>query len=74
MAGSYVAQTFSPPSTRTVVHDGNAVQTKIDVRLYTYGGARLLSAARLDRGQTTNMRTPRGGFAPIIEILAPSAS
>ena len=39
---------------------------KVDVRLYTYKGAVLLAAARLYQGQTTNFRTPGGGFAPLL--------
>ena len=38
---------------------------KLDVRLYTYRGAALLCAARVYQGQTTNFRTPGGGFAPV---------
>lgn len=66
LRGSYVAQTFSPPGTRSIIFDGVPMDLKVDVRLYTYAGATLLSAARLYRGQTTNMRTPGGGFAPVI--------
>jgi hypothetical protein len=47
------------------------VELKVDVRLYTFGGIVLLFAARLYRGQTTNMRTPGGGFAPLLEVRAP---
>ena len=32
----------------------------------------LLAAARLYQGQTTNMRTPGGGFAPVLEVPAPA--
>ena len=39
---------------------------KVDVRLYTYRGAVLLAVARLYQGQTTNFRTPGGGFAPLL--------
>lgn len=38
---------------------------KFDVRLYTYAGQPLLLAARAYQGQTTNFRTPGGGFAPV---------
>lgn len=41
---------------------------KADVRLYVYEGEPLLTAARLYRGQTTNLRTPGGGFAPVFVI------
>lgn len=68
LCGSYVAQAFAPPSNRMVVRDGAPSAFKVDVRLYTYAGTRLLTAARLYQGQTTNMRTPGGGFAPVLDI------
>jgi glutathione synthase/RimK-type ligase-like ATP-grasp enzyme len=66
--GGYVAQQYAPPSMRTVIVDGAPQQLKLDVRLYTYAGQMLLAAARLYRGQTTNFRTPGGGFAPVIMV------
>jgi len=68
LGGGYVAQAYAPPSNRMVVLDGAPSAFKLDVRLYTYAGKTLLVAARLYQGQTTNMRTPGGGFAPVIEI------
>jgi hypothetical protein len=68
VAGCYVAQEVATPSERTITLDGASVQRKLDVRLYTYGGEVLLSAARLYQGQTTNFRTPGGGFAPVFFI------
>ncbi|WP_027949266.1 hypothetical protein [Haliea salexigens] len=62
----YVAQAYVPPSERLVLVDGEREMLKVDVRLYTYRGAPLLAAARLYRGQTTNFRTPGGGFAPVL--------
>ena len=38
---------------------------KADLRNYTYEGKVLLRAARLYQGQTTNFRSPGGGFAPV---------
>ena len=38
---------------------------KFDLRAYTYEGAVQWVAARLYQGQTTNFRTPGGGFAPV---------
>ncbi|MEP6890550.1 MAG: hypothetical protein ABI955_07640 [Nitrospirota bacterium] len=67
-AGDYVAQNFAPPSQRDVATDEGRTEMKVDVRLYTYAGALLLAAARLYRGQTTNMRTPGGGFAPVLVV------
>lgn len=64
-AGGYVAQEYVPPTTRRVLLDGEPVERKVDVRLYTYGREVLAVAARLYQGQTTNMRTIAGGFAPV---------
>ena len=38
---------------------------KADIRCYVYNGHIQLVAARLYQGQTTNFRTPGGGFAPV---------
>jgi len=65
-AGDYVAQAYAAPSTRGIQHDQARTDLKVDLRLYTYAGAILLAAARLYQGQTTNMRTPGGGFAPVL--------
>jgi hypothetical protein len=67
-AGDYVAQAYAAPGSRGVAVDGERTELKVDVRLYTYAGAPLLAAARLYRGQTTNMRTPGGGFAPVLQV------
>lgn len=48
--------------------DGIAERRKMDVRLYTYDGQILLTAARLYQGQATNFRTPGSGFAPVFVI------
>ena len=67
MQGGYVAQTFAPPP-EVVVHGASAAETttlKYDLRVYAYHGQIQLLAARLYQGQTTNFRTPGGGFAPI---------
>jgi hypothetical protein len=68
LEADYVAQTLAPPSGRGVMVDGRRTQLKVDFRLYTYAGKVLLVAARLYQGQTTNMRTPGGGFAPVLTI------
>lgn len=68
LSGDYVAQELVPPSERTIEFDGARVQRKLDVRLYTYAGETLLAAARLYQGQTTNFRTPGGGFATVFFI------
>lgn len=66
--GGYVAQKFAAPSERMVKLDGSQESRKTDVRLYVYNGQVLLTAARLYQGQTTNFRTPGGGFAPVFVI------
>ena len=66
--GGYVAQEFTAPSERMIKLDDIPQARKTDVRLYTYDGKALLMAARLYQGQTTNFRTPGGGFAPVFTI------
>lgn len=66
--GGYVAQAFAAPGQRMIKLDGAPVQRKMDIRLYTYAGQILLTAARLYQGQTTNFRTAGGGFAPVFVI------
>lgn len=65
LADDYIAQALVAPSERVIRLDGAEQSRKLDVRLYTYDGALLLAAARLYQGQTTNFRTPGGGFAPV---------
>lgn len=67
-AGDYVAQAYAAPSLRGISQDSEQSKLKVDVRLYTYAGSLLLAAARLYQGQTTNMRTPGGGFAPVLVV------
>lgn len=67
-AYDYVAQSLVPPSARRLAVDGVAVELKLDLRNYVYAGRVQLIAARLYQGQTTNFRTPGGGFAPVLEI------
>ncbi len=62
--GVYVAQDIVPPSERRVARD--TVPLKVDIRCYAYRGQIILYAARMYQGQTTNFRTPGGGFAPVI--------
>jgi hypothetical protein len=66
--GGYVAQEFAPPGERMIRLDGTSEARKADVRLYIYDGQLLLAAARLYQGQTTNFRTPGGGFAPVFAL------
>jgi hypothetical protein len=60
--GDYVAQRLVPPSERSPADAG---VLKVDIRAYVYRGRLRLIAARLYQGQTTNFRTPGGGFAPV---------
>ncbi len=64
-AGNYIAQRTVPPSERCVRVQGVDTLLKVDVRNYVYRGAVQCVAARLYQGQTTNFRTPGGGFAPV---------
>lgn len=67
-AGGYIAQEFAAPSERIVRVGDETRICKLDVRLFTYDGALLLAAARVYRGQTTNFRTPGGGFASVLIV------
>ncbi|TRZ93830.1 MAG: hypothetical protein D4R84_09790 [Rhodocyclaceae bacterium] len=68
MAGNYIAQALVPPSSRTLHVDAAPVELKLDLRNYVYAGHVQLIAARLWQGQTTNFRTPGGGFAPVLTV------
>ena len=68
VAGDFIAQELVPPSERMVEVDGAPTLLKLDVRAYTYQGHIQLLAARTYRGQTTNMRTPGGGFCPVLVL------
>ena len=61
---SYVAQEKVQAPARWVGVSGKAL--KYDIRAYTYDGEIKLLAARIYQGQTTNFRTPGGGFAPVV--------
>jgi hypothetical protein len=70
LAGGYIAQALVQPGERTIA--GESVQApaqvlKFDLRDYAYDGQIQWVAARLYQGQTTNFRTPGGGFAPVYE-------
>jgi hypothetical protein len=67
-AGGYVAQEFVAPSERLVGVGGEDVRLKLDVRAYAYAGQVLVLAARVYAGQTTNFRTPGGGFAAVVVV------
>jgi hypothetical protein len=63
LSGDYVVQELVAPSERRIAAD---TTLKVDVRNYAYSGTVQLLAARLYQGQTTNLRTAGGGFAPVL--------
>jgi hypothetical protein len=65
LQGGYIAQEIVPPSEHTVLVEDEMQSMKADIRAYVYQGRVQLFAARLYQGQTTNFRTPGGGFAPV---------
>lgn len=66
--GGYVAQALVPPSERRLLVDGVEQDLKLDLRNYVYQGQVQLVSARLYQGQTTNFRTPGGGFAAVFSV------
>lgn len=66
--GDYVAQALVTPGERVISDQ----VLKFDLRDYAYDGEVQWVAARLYQGQTTNFRTPGGGFAPVYS--APSVT
>lgn len=68
LGGDYVAQALAPPSERRLRLGDEDSEFKFDLRNYVYGGRVQLIATRLYRGQTTNFRTPGGGFAPVVVL------
>ena len=71
LEGDYVAQAFVAPGKRVIQdfqqHDA-PLALKFDIRNYVYDGAVQFVAARMYHGQTTNFRTPGGGFAPVFTM------
>lgn len=68
LVGDYIAQQLVPPSARRLSVGGVPTDLKMDLRAYVYRGQVQLAAARLYRGQTTNFRTPGGGFAAVVAL------
>ncbi len=71
LAGGYVAQHLMMPGGRASGSQQNPELLKFDLRMYTYAGASQWLAARVYQGQTTNFRTPGGGFAPVYTVAEP---
>ncbi len=67
LAGGYIAQALVVPGGRIISDQEPAQSLKFDLRDYVYDGRVQWVAARLYQGQTTNFRTPGGGFAPVYE-------
>lgn len=68
LAGDFIAQELVPPGQRRVCVQGETQHLKFDIRAYSYAGQVQLLAARTYTGQTTNFRTPGGGFAPVVVV------
>ena len=68
LKGNYVAQTLVQPTEKQLKVENEIVDLKLDLRLYVYKGQTQLLSARLYQGQTTNFRTPGGGFAQVIAV------
>jgi hypothetical protein len=65
LQGRYVAQALVQPSERRLRVAQENIFLKLDLRNYVYAGQVQLLTSRLYQGQTTNFRTPGGGFAPV---------
>lgn len=68
LQSDYVAQALVQPSERQLQIDSQAVELKLDLRNYVYQGHIQSTCARLYQGQTTNFRTPGGGFAQVVVV------
>lgn len=68
LAGDYVAQALVMPGERVSASADQPGHLKFDLRNYTYDANVQWIAARMYQGQTTNFRTPGGGFAPVYSI------
>jgi glutathione synthase/RimK-type ligase-like ATP-grasp enzyme len=66
LAADTIAQELVPPSIIEAEVDGVLTGLKADIRCYVYRGEIQFVAARLWQGQTTNFRTPGGGFAEVV--------
>jgi hypothetical protein len=68
LAGDYVAQALMAPGERMTGSRAAPDKKKFDIRCYCYDGKVQWTAARLYQGQTTNFRTPGGGFAVVYRV------
>lgn len=61
----FIAQKLSHPGEIEVLFEGQKQIMKYDLRCYAYKDKLQLVIARIYQGQTTNLRTPGGGFAAV---------
>jgi hypothetical protein len=68
LASDYIAQAYLVPGARVAGSRDHPESFKFDIRAYAYAGQVQWHAARMYQGQTTNFRTPGGGFAPVYSL------
>lgn len=68
LAGEYIAQRVVAPGMRVSGTAHSPETLKFDLRSYVYDSKVQWTAARVYQGQTTNFRTPGGGFAPVYTL------
>jgi hypothetical protein len=68
LEGDYIAQRIVAPGVRVSGTAGETETLKFDLRSYVYNSQVQWTAARVYQGQTTNFRTPGGGFAPVYSL------
>lgn len=68
LAGDYIAQKIVAPGLRASGTASAPETLKFDLRSYVYDSQVQWTAARVYQGQTTNFRTPGGGFAPVYSL------
>ena len=66
--GEYVAQAIMAPPERMAGSAEAPEKLKFDIRSYCYDGKVQWTVARVYQGQTTNFRTPGGGFAVVYRV------
>ncbi len=64
----FIAQKISVPSEIETTFEGTLTKYKYDLRCYAYQDQLQMIIARLYQGQTTNLRTPGGGFACVVIV------
>jgi hypothetical protein len=74
LSGDYVAQAILAPGERKLDKLDAVRPLKFDLRAYAHEGSVQWLAARLYQGQTTNFRTPGGGFALVYSTADISGS